>query len=358
MKRILYSLSFAVGVLAGALLTPVLDAQQPVDTELPTAAALADNAANPTITGTAAYLMCWDGSTWDRCGTFSATLDAILTEAQSMDVHLSTLEGVTDVTADAMKSLLVDSTGAALTLAEDYTVNADAPDDPSGPTLVCERDDALSALSEIEGDWTQCRSNANGAVWVRGEDDASMLTALQLIDNIVAVEDDGETAGGGLARVGAVRRDVAASSAGTTGDNATMNTDALGLLWTRNLDPCTGVSKQYIPIDITTATTTELTASLAGASTHYYVCSMHVVTAAANNVSLVDDDTDNCASVTSGLIGGLPAGEGWNLGANGGIALGGGNGSVMRTQGTNRVLCLVTSAATQLAGHIVVAAAP
>jgi hypothetical protein len=30
----------------------------------------------------------------------------------------------------------------------------------------------------------------------------------------------------------------------------------------------------------------------------------------------------------------------------------------MRTAGTNRVLCLVTSAAVQLSGHIVVVAAP
>jgi hypothetical protein len=37
------------------------------NTELLDAAALADNTANPTITGIAAYLMCYDGATWDRC---------------------------------------------------------------------------------------------------------------------------------------------------------------------------------------------------------------------------------------------------------------------------------------------------
>ncbi len=171
-------------------------------------------------------------------------------------------------------------------------------------------------------------------------------------------EDAGETAGVTGPMVLNVRRDVAAASAGTTGDNATFNSDALGLLWTRMLDPCSGVAKTYIPIDITTATTTELTPSLAGASTYYHVCAFHVVTTAANNVALVDDDTDGCGSVTASLAGGLTAGEGWNLAANGGMTFGNGTGTVMRAQTANSVLCLVTSAATQLSGQIVVAAAP
>lgn len=37
-----------------------------VDTELPTAAALADNTANPTVPAVGAFGMIWDGATWDR----------------------------------------------------------------------------------------------------------------------------------------------------------------------------------------------------------------------------------------------------------------------------------------------------
>lgn len=33
----------------------------------PALAALADNTSNPTTTGIAAYLMCWDATNWDRC---------------------------------------------------------------------------------------------------------------------------------------------------------------------------------------------------------------------------------------------------------------------------------------------------
>ncbi len=48
----------------------------------------------------------------------------------------------------------------------------------------------------------------------------------------VYVEDTPETPGGNLVMSGSVRRDTAASSAGITGDNATINTDANGKVWT------------------------------------------------------------------------------------------------------------------------------
>ena len=47
----------------------------------------------------------------------------------------------------------------------------------------------------------------------------------------VYVEDDAETAGANLTMAGAVRRDSPASSSGTSGDNSTINVDALGKLW-------------------------------------------------------------------------------------------------------------------------------
>lgn len=173
----------------------------------------------------------------------------------------------------------------------------------------------------------------------------------------IYVEDAGETAGGNLAMVGTVRRDTAAASAGTTGDNATLNTDATGLLWTRTIDPCSSTAKTFLPINISTATTTEITPSLAGASTNYYVCSLVLVTNATNIVTLVDDDSDGCGSPTAGMSGGTTT-AGWTLAANGGLTFGNGMGSVFKTNGTNRVICLVTSAATQLSGTMTVVAAP
>jgi hypothetical protein len=257
-----------------------------------------------------------------------------------------------------------------------------------GTIALAIRDDTLDARSTTEGDFEYLHTNANGALWVKDVDiptifgtdaifgtagtaDTDVLTVQGIASMTpllvnpgtaanfgIYVEDAAETAGGNLMMAGAVVRTTAAGSSATGGDNATFNVDGSGLLWTRQLDPCSGVAKTYIPINISSATTTELTAALAGASNHYYICALSLITDAANDVALTDDDTDNCASVTAGIAGGTTAASGWNFGAAGGLTIGSGNGSIMRTNGTNRVLCMVTSAATQLSGHIVVAAAP
>jgi hypothetical protein len=117
-------------------------------------------------------------------------------------------------------------------------------------------------------------------------------------------------------------------------------------------------AKTVIPINISTAATTELTSSLAGASNHYYGCSLVLFTAGANNIALVDDDSDGCGSPTSGLAGGTTAASGWNFAANQGIVIGNGAATVFKTNGANRVLCLITSAATQVSGVLTVVVAP
>lgn len=63
-----------------------------IDTELPAAAALADNTANPTVPGVGAFGMIWDGATWDRLpGTSSdgLTVNTELPAAVSLADNLS-----------------------------------------------------------------------------------------------------------------------------------------------------------------------------------------------------------------------------------------------------------------------------
>jgi hypothetical protein len=212
---------------------------------------------------------------------------------------------------------------------------------------------ALPGVVSAEGDAVRDACSLYGIRY-------SMLTNEDGSKTPLVVEDVAEAGADLLVAVASIRRDTAASSAGASGDWATLNTDPLGLLWTRTGDPCSSATtKLYLPFDITTATTTEITPSLAGSSTHYYICALNMVSQGANSVNLVDDNTDGCASVTASLISsGLAATDGWYFAANGGIAMGGGSSSVMRTQTTNAVLCLVTSAATELHGQFVVVAAP
>lgn len=84
------------------------------------------------------------------------------------------------------------------------------------------RNDTLATLCGTDGDNCVLQVDASGALYVTtagGDSPAGYA------------EDAAETTAAMLAMCGSVRRDTAASSAGTTGDNATINTDATGNLW-------------------------------------------------------------------------------------------------------------------------------
>lgn len=71
----------AVGIAGGvqAPHTSVAAVVGAIDTELPAAAALADNTSNPTVPGVGAFSMVWDGATWDRLpGNSTAGVTATL----------------------------------------------------------------------------------------------------------------------------------------------------------------------------------------------------------------------------------------------------------------------------------------
>jgi len=60
-----------------------------VDTELPAAAALADNTANPTVPGVGAFLMGFDGTNWDRLQTGAATGGALKVDGSAVTQPIS-----------------------------------------------------------------------------------------------------------------------------------------------------------------------------------------------------------------------------------------------------------------------------
>lgn len=308
-----------------------------------------------------------------RAVTFVLSLLTVLTlatsaRAQSISVQSGGVDVASETTVAAVEQQLITlndaltGPGAAIDAVHGEAVIA------SGPQFIGEAKDidggalpnAVTEGQAIRAAFTLSGATMTTLVNEAGTADigATINSALDTLDSIVGVEDAAETAGGGLARMGAVVRLAAAGSTVTDNENATVNVDGLGLLWARFLDPCSGVAKTTIPINISSATTTEITAALAGASNHYYVCSVNLVTAAANNVAIADDDSDNCGTPANGMAGGTTAGSGWNFAANGGISLGNGGATVLKTNGTNRVVCIVTSAATQLSGTMVVVAAP
>jgi hypothetical protein len=85
-----------------------------------------------------------------------------------------------------------------------------------------------------------------------------------------------------------------------------------------------------------------------------YVCSIHVVVAAATDVAVVEGTGAVCATGTAGVsgFGGATAATGWNFAANGGIALGSGESSVGAESSSGDNLCVLSSGAGQVSGGI------
>jgi hypothetical protein len=118
----------------------------------------------------------------------------------------------------------------------------------------------------------------------------------------------------------------------------------------QGLDPCKGLTKLYASISQTG--NTQLVAGTA--SKKIYVCSIHVVAAAATNVAVVEGTGSVCATGTAGVsgFGGATAATGWNFAANGGIALGNGDSSLGAEGTSGDNLCLFNSGSGQVSGGI------
>lgn len=103
-------------------------------------------------------------------------------------------------------------------------------------------------------------------------------------------------------------------------------------------------------VNISTATTTLAVTGVSGRQVR--ICHMDLVAGAADNVAVVEGTGATCGTGTAGMNGGTTAASGWNFSANGGIATGNGIGEVMTTVTAGDSVCIITSAAAQLSGHI------
>jgi hypothetical protein len=116
------------------------------------------------------------------------------------------------------------------------------------------------------------------------------------------------------------------------------------------IDPCAAQAKSFASISQTG--NTQLVAG--SVSKKIYVCSIHVVAAAATNVAVVEGTGSVCGTGTSGVsgFGGATAATGWNFSANGGIALGNGDSSVGAEANSGDNLCVFNSGSGQISGGI------
>jgi len=116
------------------------------------------------------------------------------------------------------------------------------------------------------------------------------------------------------------------------------------------LDPCKGHVKSYASISQTA--NTQIVAGTAAKK--IYVCSMHVVAATAANVAVVEGTGSVCGTGAAGVsgFGGATAATGWNLAANGGIAMGNGDSSLGAEGTSGDNLCVFNSGSGQISGGL------
>jgi hypothetical protein len=118
-------------------------------------------------------------------------------------------------------------------------------------------------------------------------------------------------------------------------------------------DPCFGAAKTNVTISTASGTTALVTGVSAK---KIYVCSFVIVAPSAVSVSLSEGSGTTCGtSNQAGVIGVATNGtaaNGMPFAANGGLALGNGNGTVASTATNADYLCLFQSGTAQLAGNL------
>lgn len=119
------------------------------------------------------------GKAIDAVGGATDTGVAILSIRDDALTTLSPVDGDYVATRTnargAVWMAIEDGAGAQITSfggGTQYTEDAAAPSDPVGPTMMFTRDDQLSTVTEIEGDWSRARGTSKGALWVALADSA------------------------------------------------------------------------------------------------------------------------------------------------------------------------------------------
>ncbi len=151
-----------------------------------------------------------------------------------------------------------------------------------------------------------------------------------------------------------VRNDTLDSLVNTTNEYTTLAVDALGALWTRQIDPCSGIAKTTTPISITTDTV--IVSALASNKT--YICSLILVASAAEIVSITQGDTSVCGTNEVALMGSTTDASGLSLAANGGLVLGTGSATVIAGTVANDDICLNVSGTNRVSGSVTWVQAP
>jgi hypothetical protein len=181
------------------------------NTELPAPVALANGTANPTVPGVAAFLMCFNGTTWDRCSpSVTDTDDNSIAFSQS--------------TALTLQQMLI-SDGTQWVRFRTFLEDTAAAGHDGGQLLLmgAVRQDTIASSTSTDGDYSNLKTDSFGALWMNCRTGCAGGT--QYNEDVAAA--DANTGTIALA----VRQDTPSSSTSADGDFTWLKTDSIGRLW-------------------------------------------------------------------------------------------------------------------------------
>ena len=255
-------------------------------------------------------------------------------KVQFVKIMSGTLDATDKVAGDATNGLDVDVTRvipgtSATALGKAIDTATGATD--TGVLALATRDDALSALTPIEGDNVPLRTDANGALWVipsgtvtvgshavtnagtfAVQVDGSALTALQLIDDVIFTDDGAFTPGTSKVAAVGLQADETATDSVDEGDvgcpRMTLDRKAIVTDQPHTAGGCSNYSA------ISTAAV--LTAEIKASAGQIYSVEIFNVNAAAKYVRLYNQtgapaSTDAANIIWRGIIPGNTAGAGF-----------------------------------------------
>ena len=193
------------------------------DTELPAAAALADNTANPTVPGVGAFLMGWDvtNANWDRIVTGTPAADNVATSSFNGLLTVSAMYMYDGTAMDRVRGtsangLAVDVTqivpGTGVTNLGKAEDQASANTDVGVAAMVRRLDTPVAnAGVSNDADYTSLIVNNLGKLWTASD----------------YAEDGAHTSGDILTAIAGVRNTANSTLAGTDGDYAPIAVDIM-----------------------------------------------------------------------------------------------------------------------------------
>lgn len=308
-----------------------------------------------------------DGIAVTNAGTFATQVDGdALTALQLLDnivqaedaIHSSTQSGIMAlaVRQDSHSDLAADGDYIPLTIDADgglrVSIVAGAG---SGGTAVADDADFTAGTTSFtpvggfyQSSVTACTDGDTCAFGITAQRTLKVTlfsaAGSELTVSTDVTEDAAETAGGTGPMVLSVRRDTAASSAGTAGDNATFNTDGLGRLWVREGGPCADHAR-ITTAAINTASSGNVEVVALNGSDLIYVCGIDVIADGALDVQLIYGTGTACATGETDMTG--P----WGFAANGGLVKANA-GHPQWIVPAGNALCVELGGAVQLSGSV------